>query len=296
MGTTIKASAISINAAASSLELISQAATLCLEKAGMNKNDIDMLINIGIYHDDNMMEPAMAPIIHQQLGINTGPVKKAGNYTFCFDLYNGACGFINATQVADSAITSGQAKHVLIVSGDTHPSKTQGHDFPFSPVGTAVLLNHSGDHDRGFKNFFINTSGNDYHGFRGGIELSNMGAGGRGYIDLYQERRFINELCEFVDQSSDEYFKEQTIAPEKISFLVTSQLDKDFSGHIHDAVGLNGTSKTVELYKQYGDTHTSSLPLGYHQISENGELQENDTILFVAAGSGLTAAFAMYTA
>lgn len=300
MGAIIQSTGVSLNGSVSSLELSVQAGNACIKNAGLEANDIDVLISVGIYHDDNIVEPAMAPLIQKSLGINPDPIHDGTmKFTFCFDLYNGACGFINALQVADSLLTTGQAKHILIVSADTHPSKTVRSDFPFKPVGAALLMGRESDRDKGFKDFYINTSTNGYSGLIGGADMMDWqknGIKGRAHIVIREEEGFMKALHDFSIQSAENYLKTCNIDLHNINFLITSQQEKDFTKRMYDGIGLNGIKRSVNIFKQYGDPHTSSLPLGLHEIIVNGELKENDTVMMVAAGSGLTAAFATYTA
>ncbi|MDJ0765354.1 MAG: 3-oxoacyl-[acyl-carrier-protein] synthase III C-terminal domain-containing protein [Myxococcota bacterium] len=296
MGTIINTTAIIQNNITSSLELTGQAGIRCLEKAGVNKNDIDLLINVGVYHDENIVEPAMAPLIQQRIGISPDPVNQETASTFCFDLYNGACGYVNALHVADATLKTGRAKHALIVSGDVHPSKIKHPAFPYSSVGAATLLSHSEDQDKGFRNFFINTSGDEYPGFEGGLLVTNCGPTGREKITLNQREDFVDHLYEFVTQSLDKYFNDHHIDTKSIRFLLSSQQAKGFAERVHTGIGLNNGSQPVDIYDEYGDPHTSALPLGFHKIVEAGTLKEHDNVLFVAAGSGLTSACALYAA
>lgn len=296
MGTTILSTAICQEGVKSSLALACKAAEACVKNAGLTINDIDMLINIGIYHDDNIMEPAMAPLIQKQLGMNLDPILMKTGFTFCFDLYNGACGFINALMVADGFLKNGRARKVLIVSGDTHPSKTSHDEFPFKPMGAAVLLHHEANSEKGFSKFYIQTSTNGYKGTIGGAELSNLGKKGRTRIECFREDRFIESLSEFTSTTAADYMKKYDIDVKKIGWLISSQQDRGFAGYMHRAIGMNGVSGYVDVYENFGNVHTSSLPLCYHQINEEGSVKPDDKILFAAVGSGLTAAYAMYTA
>lgn len=295
MGTTIVSSAIFQEGIKSSLSLLCKAAESCISKAGLGINDIDMLINVGIYHDDNIMEPAMAPLIQKHMGMNLDPVLKKTGFTFCFDLYNGACGFINALMTADAFLRNGRARNVLIVAGDTHPSKSIQADFPFSPLGAAVILQHDANSNKGFSHYYEQTSTNGYRGALAGAELSRLGNRGRAMIQYFREDRFIENLSEFTSVTAGEYVKKFNIDVKDIGILISSQQDRGFAGYMHKAVGMNGVSKYVDIFETYGNVHTSSLPLCYHHIAEQGVMKHDDKILFAAVGSGLTAAYAMYT-
>ena len=50
------------------------AAKACLEKSNVGTDEIDLLINVGNYRDDNMCEPSIAVLIQHALGINLNPL------------------------------------------------------------------------------------------------------------------------------------------------------------------------------------------------------------------------------
>ena len=125
MNTIIKAAAISKhNEAGGSVNHAVRAAENCIKKAGIDIQDIDLLINTGIYKEENIAEPAMSALIQKKLGLSLDPgTDKTDKSTLSFDLFNGACGFLYAAQVADSFIRNHERKLVLIVSSEVHPSK-----------------------------------------------------------------------------------------------------------------------------------------------------------------------------
>ncbi len=147
MGTAIRATAVSTDPAVrSSIAHASAAAQECLERAGVTPAQVDLLINVGVFRDSNMAEPAMSALIQKEVGMNLDfvrdPSPKAG---FSFDLMNGACGALNAVQVAGAFLETGSAEYVLVVSGDAHPSTAgtphpAGAEFPYATVGAAMLL------------------------------------------------------------------------------------------------------------------------------------------------------------
>ena len=125
MGTIIKSSYASPDGPQSSIGMAVFAVQNCLKKVGMHVQDVDVLINIGVFRDKNIVEPAMAPLIQQQLGMNLDPVQNDHIHrtTFSFDINDGECGFLTAVSVADGFLKSGAAKHALIVSETFIPRK-----------------------------------------------------------------------------------------------------------------------------------------------------------------------------
>ena len=79
--------------------LADAAARACLAHAGKEPGDVDMLINAGVYREDNMGEPALAALIQEDIGASLGQPPAGGRGTFSFDLINGTCGVISAIQL-----------------------------------------------------------------------------------------------------------------------------------------------------------------------------------------------------
>jgi 3-oxoacyl-[acyl-carrier-protein] synthase III len=296
MGTVIKSSSISVNGTHSAIELSVQAAVKCIEKSGIDRNAIDMLIYSGIYRDDNIAEPAIAPLIQKKLGLNPDPVLKGSldSVTFSFDVNNGVCGFLSSVSVADAALKSGAARYVLIVSGDAHPSKRFNADFPFSNIGSAVLLAYSNEKEKGFKNFMFRTNGADDPGFTSRLEIADFGTTGREFTSIVADDDYHDKLHHFAVESVLEYINSKSVDPLNLDYLLTSQQYKGFGKNITAEIGLNRATRVVDLHDEYGDPHTSALPLSFHHIASEGKLKDNDTILFFSAGSGLTSACALY--
>ena len=105
----------------SARRLADAAARTCLAHAGREPGEIDMLINTGIYREDNMGEPALAAIVQEDIGANLGQPPIGGHGTFSFDLLNGTCGVISAIQLQAGMLRSGLIRLGAIVTSDVHP-------------------------------------------------------------------------------------------------------------------------------------------------------------------------------
>ena len=296
MATIIKASYASPSGPQSSIGMAVFAAQNCLAGAGVSQQDIDLLINIGVFRDDNIIEPAMAPLIQKQLGMNLDPVRNGclQRSTLSFDINDGECGFLSAVRVADAFFKSGTAKYALVVAGDIHPSKTRHPDFPFQSVACAILLAYTEDTVSGFSGFHFKTSENGSFGFSAKVDLMANGLASRGCMDFIIEDQYHERLSDFTSEWMKELFQSGQVNPADIDYIVTSQQAKGFGKTIACAANLNGRSQVVDLYDQYGNAHTSSLPLCYHHLASGGLTKKNDRILFIAAGSGLSAACSLY--
>ena len=129
----------------SALHLAVAAAKTCLHRAGRDPDEVDLLINAGIYRDRNLAEPALAALIQQDVGANPEDPHPEGHGTFSFDVANGACGVLTALQIVDGFLRSHTIECALVVASDADPGHGLSERFPFSPVGAALLCDWTDD-------------------------------------------------------------------------------------------------------------------------------------------------------
>ena len=125
---------------ATARRLANDAARTCFSLAGRRPSDVDMLINVGMYREDNMGEPALAAIIQEDIGANLGHPPTGGSGTFSFDLLNGACGVLTALQIESGLLQSGVIKLGAVVSSDVQPELENPRAHFLRPAGGAMLL------------------------------------------------------------------------------------------------------------------------------------------------------------
>ena len=119
-------------------------------RRGEAPDDVDLLINAGIYRDRNLAEPALAAMIQEDIGANPEDPHEQAHGTFSFDISNGSCGVLTALQIVDGFLKSRSIDLALVVASDANPGHGMSEHFPFSPAGTALLCDWCAD-DRGLE-------------------------------------------------------------------------------------------------------------------------------------------------
>ncbi len=123
----------------SALHLAVAAGKDCLQRAGRNPHELDLVVNAGIYRDRNLGEPALAALIQDDIGANPEDPHTGAHGTFSFDIANGACGVLTALQIVDGFLRSGAIQLALVVASDADPGHGMSEHFPFSAAGAALL-------------------------------------------------------------------------------------------------------------------------------------------------------------
>jgi 3-oxoacyl-[acyl-carrier-protein] synthase-3 len=294
MCTRIKATAISPETNVySAIEHAASAGEKCIENAGISEYDIGLLINIGIYRDNNICEPAIAALIQQKMGINPDPlVYQVQNTMFSFDLTNTECGILNAIQVADVSMKADHIKYALIVSCDTHPSQKIVEGFPFAPLGAAMLLEISGNEEKGFQGFSFKSSIGKPFGYEGYFDTEKDGTNSRHHVTISFDYDFIAHLQEFAAQTAVEFIKFNQLKPSDL-YLISPSIEHEFGKRIANQIGIT-EEKVIDCFDQYGNTHTSAMTLNFHEGTKKKLYKEGDQLLFLAVGAGPTAACGFY--
>ena len=119
-------------------------------------DEVDLLINAGVYEDKSISEPAIASLIQEDIGANPEQQNGVGQGTFSFDVRNGACGLLTGIHLVDGMLASGTVELGMVVASDMDPEPGVSEGFVFPAVGGAILL--SADDSRpGFSSFEFET-------------------------------------------------------------------------------------------------------------------------------------------
>jgi len=295
MGIVIKSSAICVDPESNSaVELAARAGEECMANSGLRREEVDLLIFTGVFRDDNIVEPAIAALVQKRMGLNTDPVSD-GNVigtTFSFDLIKGRCGFLYAAKVAQGMIENGRAAHALIVSSDVHPSGRYNPEFPVTHSGAAALLSRS-ENGRGFRKIVFNSGTDSYIG-----EIvyvgENEGIKARKAITIEREKDYIPRAGDLARKTAKKYIQGESVNPGNVKLLITTPHGKSWEKDLSRSLGMNHYTKSVNIYKKYGDTYSSALIFGFFHAVRDEKLKEEDEILFVAAGAGLSSACCRY--
>jgi 3-oxoacyl-[acyl-carrier-protein] synthase III len=275
----------------SSVELASGAALDCLEQAGLEPDEVDLLVSTGVYRDKNISEPAMAALIQKRVGINRDPSKfPVASTAFSFDLMNSAVGLLNALQVVDALVRVGQVGTALVVAGDVHPSQQVHPDFPFRHAGGAFLLRRAAPGSASFEAHASGSSDIGSHGRWGYCDLGASGPDSRRAIVVEQDADALEQLERLAIEGAQRFHSQHARAGERL-LVLPSALSAGFAGHLARGLGVV-PDQVVDSYAALGDTH-SAAPIAAWDLAGPAR-DQHDALLFVAAGAGPCFGFALY--
>lgn len=263
-----------------------KAAQQALEIADMLPMELDLII-VATSTPENIF-PSTASLIQDWLGAN-----KAG----AFDLSAACSGFVYAVNMAAQTIRSGSMQAVLIIGSETMTRVMDWQDrstcILFGDGAGAVVLRAS-HVEGGVLSAVLRSDGAGYDllgiptvGSRD-INISRMNTNGH---KLHKMHMAGSEVFKFATRVIGESIKEALdlagITLADISLVVPHQAN--------DRI-IQAAARSLKLDKEmfmsnverYGNTSAASIPIALCEAVQQGRVQEDDYIIFVGFGGGLT--------
>ncbi len=259
-----------------------EAAKIAIERSGLDKSEIDLVICATISPDYFNM-PSTATIIASKLGLGT---------IMSFDISAACTGFVYALSVAKAFIESGMKRSVLIVGAEKLSSiidyTDRGTCILFGDGAGAAIIRATDDKSRAIIDVHTGSDG-EY------ADLLMTPNGGSGSIHDDGSKTFIkmrgNETFKVAVRTLTndvvDILRENALSSDEIDHFIPHQANYRIIKAVGDALGLRDDQVVLTVHK-YGNTSSSSIPMAINDIYESGRLKSGDLMLLDAFGGGLT--------
>ena len=255
------------------------AARKALEMAGLEANDIDLIIVASSTPDFFGSFPSTACIVQQKLGIT--------NHGAAVDVQAVCSGFVYALSTADAFIRAGVHKNVLVIGTEVF-----SRILDFSDRTTCVLF---GD---GAGAVVVTASEEP------GILATAMHADGRhsgilcmpnsfdravaGEAYLYMDGPAVFKLAVTVlEKVANEALEHAQMPASDIDWLIPHQANLRIMNGTAKKLGLP-LEKMVVTVNEHGNTSAASIPLALDQAVRDGRIKPGQNILMEGVGGGFT--------
>jgi 3-oxoacyl-[acyl-carrier-protein] synthase-3 len=295
MGTIIEAAATATaddrSRSASAIELADAAARECLERADRSPDDLQLLINAGVYLDQTISEPAIASLIQEDIGANPEIEPGVGQGTLSFDVRNGACGLLTGMYLIDGLLASGTVQRGMVVGGDVDSEPGISEGFGFPPAAGAVLLS-SDDSRRGLTAFKFETFPEFADDFQSYVAWHETGKGqGRNTLTVEIDERYRAHALECAASTAQELAAEEELDLAEVDLLVATASVPDFATTLARRLGVS-SARIASPSDGLAGAHTAAPAIALESI----ELAASRTALLVSVGAGITVVAALYRA
>jgi 3-oxoacyl-[acyl-carrier-protein] synthase-3 len=272
-------------------DVATRAAELAIERAGIDRSKLGILINTSVCRD--YIEPSTACIVHGNL--------KLGQHCMNFDLANACLGFLNGMDMIANMIDRGQVDYGIVVDGEGSRFVTE--------KTIERLLDPSCDDEMFRTNFATLTLGSgaaamvlcrsdlapDGHRFLGGVNLAatqhcRLCHGQPDHMETDTKSLLIAGL-ELAGKTWAAARAELGWQEADLDHFVMHQVSKVHTEKVAGLLGLN-PAKIYKIYPEYGNIGPASIPIVLAKLAEENQLARGQRIALLGIGSGLNCTMA----
>src|SRR6056297_4230135 len=279
--------------------LAANAAEVAMERAGTDKEEIDFIIFATLSPD--YFFPGCGVLLQRELEI-------ANTEIGALDVRNQCSCFIYALSVADQFIKTGMYKNVLVIGSENHSggldftSRGRGVSVIFGDGAGAAVLTRSDHNGQGILSTHLHSEG------KHALELSLKGPSTLHWVpEIIAENPQGDDIPYYPYMNGQFVFKNAVVRfsevikegldangleVKDIDMLIPHQANLRISQFIQHKFKLNDDQVHNNIQK-YGNTTAASIPIALTEAWENGRINEGDTVVLAAFGSGFTWASAI---
>lgn len=269
-----------------------KAAKVAIERAGIDKDDIDFIIFATLSPDYYFPGPGV--LVQRDLDIKT---------VGALDVRNQCSGFVYGISVADQYVKTGMYKNVLVIGSELHShgldmtTRGRGVSVIFGDGAGAAIISREEDNTKGILSTHLHSEGQHAE------ELSLIAPG--------MGKRWVNDIIADNDPNDESYFpymngqfvfknavvrfsevineglEKNNLKTTDIDMLVPHQANLRISQFIQRKFGLSDDQVFNNIMK-YGNTTAASIPIALTEAWEQGKIKEGDVVVLAAFGSGFT--------
>ncbi|MAE58704.1 MAG: 3-oxoacyl-ACP synthase [Halobacteriovorax sp.] len=271
-----------------------EATQMALKNAGLEANDIDMIIFASVTPDYKL--PNTACILQQKLGIT--------NKCAALDIAAACSGFVYGINMVTGLIKIGAIKNALIVGSEMLSREVNWEDRNSCILfgdgcGVAIIGANENNDDSDILSVHLGADGS-------GKEFFDQPIGGA--VEPIAETH-LKEKTHFMQMKGKEMFKVATRTLAENAKLVLEKADKSLEDvdwlipHQANVRIIETTGKLLGIdpekviinIDEYANTSAATIPIAMHEAITDGRIKRGQTLLLDAFGAGLTTGATLLT-
>ncbi len=263
-------------------DLAVDAARRCIDDAGVDPRDIDLLL-LGTYTPDLLL-PATANLVQDRLGLRAPAM----------DVTAACASFIYAMITGMQYVATGCSRLVLVIGADCNSRVIDPADkrtFPlFGDAAGAVLL-EAGDPNQGLLSFAVGSDGSGadllYRPMGGTRTPFSQDAELDGQQFLRMEGRSIFKwVVRMLRVTISETLEAADMTLDDVDLIIFHQANMRIIDSATKDMGID-PKKVFNNLQRYGNTSAASIPLAMDEAFRAGRIHRGDHVLFSGFGAGL---------
>ncbi len=271
-------------------DLAVEAALLAIADAGIDKDDIDFIIAATLSPDHYF--PGIGVLVQAKLELPT---------IGALDVRNQCSGFIYALAAADSFISSGMYKKILIVAAEVQSANLdysdEGRDLAalFGDGAGAVVVEHNDSNDEsGIFSTHLYSDGRNAPMLwmekpspkdRPIFSEETLKSGG--FFPKMQGKHVFKNASEKMPEAVRAALKQNNLTIEDVDHLIPHQANDRISLMVARNLRIP-VEKVIRNIAKYGNTTAASIPIAMDEAIKSNRIKKGDLIMMTAFGSGYT--------
>jgi 3-oxoacyl-[acyl-carrier-protein] synthase-3 len=262
------------------VDLAEHAARNAIDAAGINAQDIDLIVFATSTPDK--IFPSSACILQARLGIHGCPA---------FDIQAVCSGFVYALATAEKFIKTGSSKKALVIGAEVFSRiinwEDRGTCVLFGDGAGAVIL--EADEETGILSTHIHADGQYedlLHVPCGISDNYDQVKAGRAFVEMKGNEVFkvaVNTLGKIVDET----LAANQMQKSEIDWLVPHQANLRIISATAKKLNMS-MDQVVVTVNEHGNTSAASIPLALDVAVRDGRIKRNEVLLLEAFGGGFT--------
>lgn len=270
-------------------DLATEAARRCLEAAGVQPSEVDLLV-VGTFTPD-MPCPSTACLVQDRLGIRAPAM----------DLHAACAGFIYALITGAQFVATGTSQRALVIGADCNSRIINPRDlrtYPLFGDGAGAVLLAPGNATQGLTCYTLGSDGS-------GAKLLMRQMGG---TRMPPTSTLLDEDLHYLQMDGRAVFKwavrllgdtvEDVLRPAgltagDIDLFVAHQANLRIINAAADLLGLTPEQVFINV-DRYGNTSGASIPLALDEAWREGRINRGDHLVICGFGAGLAWGTALF--
>lgn len=270
-------------------DMAAAAAEECIEDAGVDPADVDLVL-LGTFTPDQLL-PSTACFVQEKLGL-TAPA---------MDLHAACASFAYALVTGAQFVATGSSKLVLVIGADCNSRVVNPKDvgtYPLFGDGAGAVLLAPGDTTQGLVGFAFGADGSGadllYREVGGTRKPFSPEASAKGSHFMKMDGRPVFKWAvRIVSQSIGEVLEEAQLSLDQIDKFIFHQANLRIIRSVIRDLGID-PRKVFNNLQHYGNTSAGSIPLALDEVYREGGIRRGDRVLMSGFGAGLAWSTALF--
>ncbi len=278
---------------ADTLTMLDDVAVQCLDQSTIRKEEIQLLMSVGVYRTEFLTEPALAALLAGDVKMNDRSEPDDEHKTLAFDLLNGSLGFLNACYLINEMGRAGRVERAMIVASEIENNAgiAGAQELGLKEMASAVILRESEDGETGFQAFQFD----HYPEFHDKLRVVGnwASASGQACLEAQVAPDLMDSYLQCIERSVTSFLTAQRVGMDQIQLVLPPQISTDFVQRVGEQLKVD-PSRVVNAADGNLNLSTSSTPAAMDRVLRERLASPGDLGLLINVGAGLQVACALY--